>query len=1018
MHLRSIEVKCIISILKYLVCLLVSLSLLSVSLAQDGKVVTGQVTSSVGVSLRGVTVQMKGTNIGTNTDENGRFSINVPNNAVLSFSIVGFHPTEIVVGNQTNLSVQMTEDLASLDEVVVVGYGTQRKTDMTGAVSSISTADFSEQPVTRIDQVLQGRATGVQVTNASGAPGADARIRIRGANSVLGDNNPLYVVDGFVGVDFNTINPNDIESIQVLKDAASTAIYGSRGANGVIIITTKKGSKGKSFNLTYSPSVSRSEIVKRWDVLNAGDYAEIVNQRSADMGLAPVFSDQEVNDYKAHGGTDWQDLVFRKAWGQEHQLTVAGKGEKTSYLISGNYLNDDGIINNSGFKRYMFRSNTNSKLLDNLAIRFNASASRTENKNTQLIHGTSNPVVQALAWAPTTPAYQPDGTFTPLDPTGSVMSNPVALLYDMDNFNFGNFVNLVGGVNYKLPINGLSIDGIYGIDYINRRGQNFTGVTASRGNASAGQSTSENWRLQGTVNLTYARTFNEDHNLNVVAVYETQKLVGSGFNASSGSLQFPSLEFYNLPLAGSYQVGSNYSKETIQSYLGRASYSYKNKYLASVAVRRDGSSKFSSGNKFSIFPTFSLGYNIGKEDFFQNINVLSSLKIRGSWGKTGSQAINPYATLSTYNTNAPVAFNNAGTKSGIQLGNPGNPNLRWETTDQLDLGLEYSFFNERLAFEFDYFSKKTHDLLLNEPLPEYVGGGTLTLNVGEVQNKGFEANVRSIILNSKDLRWNSNLNISLVKNKVLSLGGLAKRMPVASSNNVGAGMSVTNEFMLIPGQSLGSYWGIRYLGTWKKGQEADAAIFHQKPGDSRYEDVDGNEEINTDDYQIIGRGIPTVTGGWNNTISYKAFTINLFFQGVFGIDKMDYTRAAAMSGSGDARQYILSEIKDRYIPGVNENSDIPAFSLSNVTFTQSSRFIEKGDFVRLKNLSLSYDLPKMKLFDVSVFVSGTNLFTITKYKGIDPEANNIGSGIDAAQGIDYGAYPNSRRYTFGVTLGL
>lgn len=999
--------------IRTLYALLLLFFLSGTTFGQQTMTVSGRVTGANDESLGGVSVQVKGGNTGTATDENGNYTIQVPSNVTLVFSFVGYESKEISVGNQPTINVHLEQDLASLGEVMIIGYGTQKKSDLTGAISSISTAEYKEQPVIRVDQVLQGRATGVQVTNASGAPGADARIRIRGANSVLGDNNPLYVVDGFIGVDFNTINPEDIETIQILKDAASTAIYGSRGANGVIIITTKKG-KQKGVSVTYSPRVSQSKIVKRWDVLNAGDYAEIVNKRSDDMGLARIFSEQEVSEFKQKGGTDWQDLVFRTAWGQQHQLSVAGKGDRTSFLISGNYLNNDGIINNSGFKRYMFRSNITTKLVDKLSLRFNASASRTENKNTNLLSGTSNPVVQALAWAPTTPAYTPDGKFTPLDPTGSVMSNPVALIYDHDNIDLGNFVNLVGGLNYQLPVEGLNLDLLYGADYISRLNQSFNGVVASRGNPGASRSSAENWRLQGTAMLTYGREFNGMHRVDAVAVFETQKQIGNSFSASSGGLQFPALGFYNLPLASSYQVGSGFSKETILSYLGRINYAFRDKYLLSIAVRRDGSSKFRAGNKYSTFPTLGIGYNIGKEDFIRDLNVFHSLKIRASWGKTGSQAVRPYATLSTYNTNAPVAFNNSGVTSGIQLGNPGNPNLKWETTDQFDIGIESSFLNGRLSFEFDYFKKNTHDLLLNQALPEYVGGGTLTQNVGEVENKGFELSVRGIIVDSKDWNWTSNFNISRVKNRILSLGGIADR--IGQGTGVGAGMSITNEFMLIPGQSLGSYWGIIYLGTWKKGEEGEAAIYNAKPGDSRYQDTNGDKQVNTDDYQIMGRGIPTVTGGWNNTISYKSFTLNAFFQAVFGIDKLNYTRAAAMSGSGDARQYILSEIKDRYIPGVNETSDIPAFSSTNVVFTQSSRFIESGDYIRLKNLSLSYKIPLQKKWDMSVFVSATNLLTITKYKGIDPESSNIGSWTDTAQGIDYGAYPNSRTYTGGISL--
>lgn len=978
--------------------------------------ITGTVRDGNGTGLPGVTVVLKGTTVGTATDASGNYTLQVPEaSGTLTFSFIGYATKDVPFNGSGVVNVTLQEDAKALDEVVVVGYGTQRKTDVTGALTSISTKEFAEQPVTRVDQVLQGRAAGVQVTNAGGAPGSDARIRIRGANSVLGNNDPLYVVDGFVGADFNMVNPNDIESIQILKDAASTSIYGSRGANGVVIITTKKGTAG-SFRVTYEGQVSTSDVIKEWDVLGASEFAEIANARSAALGTSPIFTPEQLAEINANGGTDWQDLVFRTAWGQQHQLGVSGGGEKTTFLVSANYLNQDGIIENTGFKRYIIRSNVASQLSEKLSVRLNVSGSRLENHNTGLQSGTGNPMVQALAWSPTTPAYDSNGNYTSSDPVGSVATNPAALLYDRANDNQRNILNMIGGVNYKLPVNGLALDLQYAVNYVNGESQSFNGMAASRNNPNANRFSSEQVTLQSTNALSYNTTLNEVHNVNAVAVFETQQFRDNNFSATGNTLKFPSLGYYNLPLAGSYSVGSGFTKWSLLSYLGRVNYSYKDKYLFSASVRRDGSSKFAEDNRYSVFPSLALGYNLSEEDFVKNLNLFSLLKIRGSWGKTGSQAINPYATLSAYNTDAGVAFSNNGITSGIQLGNPGNPNLRWETTEQTDVGVEMGFFGGRLTLEADYFVKNTTDLLLNQALPAYVGGGVQTKNVGEIQNKGFEVTLGAIVLESGDLNWTSNFNLSTVKNEVVSLGGIAPR--IAQGTNVGAGMSTTSEFMLVPGYSLGSYWGIGYLGTWKPDEAEQAIRYNAVPGDSRYEDINDDGKITTDDFQIIGKGIPTTTAGWNNTLTYRAFTLNVFFQGVFGIDKLNYTKAAAMSGSGDARQYILSEIRDRYIPGTNETSDIPAFSSSNVVYTQSSRFIESGDYVRLKNISLAYAIPAT-LFNrgnIRVFASATNLLTITDYTGIDPESSNIGSSTDAAQGIDYGAYPNSKTYTAGLNV--
>lgn len=983
--------------------------------AKTQMTVTGTVTDTGGIPLPGVSIVEKNTTNGVATDFDGNYSIQVSSSsAILVFSYVGMKTTERAVGTDPTLDLQMVEDAEALNEVVIVGYGTQRKQDMTGSVAVVSTKQFEDQPVTRVDQVLQGRAAGVQVTQAGGAPGGESRIRIRGANSVLGNNDPLYVVDGFVGADFNMVNPNDIESIQVLKDAASTSVYGSRGANGVVIISTKKGRKG-SIQVNYELQTSSSSVIKEWDVLNPVDFANVANQRSAALGTSPVYTPEQLQNIGNNGGTDWQDRIFRTSWGQQHQLSVSGGGEKVSFMVSGNYLDQDGIIENTDFKRYGLRSNVSVQATDKLSFSLNVTGTRLENHNTALLSGTSNPVVQALAWAPTTPAYDANGDYTISDPVGSVKINPMALIYDRADDNQRSIANIIGGADYQLPWEGLTAGFKFGINYLNQQGETFNGSVASNNNPSATRSSAEQITLQSTTSLNYKRSFG-NHNIDAVAVFETQKFTDNNFSATGNTLKFPSLGYYNLPLANSYNVGSGYTKWSLLSLLGRVNYSYADKYLISGAVRRDGSSKFSEDNRFSTFPSLALGYVISEEDFLQGSNTISFLKVRGSWGKTGSQAIDPYATFSTYDTNSPVAFNNNGITSGIRLGNPGNANLKWETTAQTDIGIEMGLFNQRISLEADYFIKNTTDLLLNQSLPSYVGGGTQTKNVGEVENRGFDFGLNAVVFDTDSFNWTSNLNVSTVNNEVVSLGGIAPR--IGQGTNVGAGFSTTNEFMLIPGESMGSYWGVKYLGTWKPGEESEASVYNAVPGDSKYEDINDDGFINTDDFQVIGKGIPATTAGWNNTFNYKDFTLNVFFQGVFGIDKLNYTKAAAMSGSGDARQFILSEIKDRYIPGVNETSNIPAFSSTNVIYTQSSRFIESGDYIRLKNVSLTYTFPDtvLKQGNLKLFFSATNLFTITDYTGIDPESSNIGASTDTAQGIDYGAYPNSKTFTAGVNI--
>lgn len=987
------------------------------SQTSSSEVISGQVTDTKGDPLPGISVKIKGSSAGTSTDSSGRFTLrSASRNPEVVFTSITHETKEVRLGNQGNYVVQLQDRQQMLRDVVVVGYGTQRKTDLTGAISSINTKEFDEQPVNRVDQVLQGRAAGVQVTQAGGAPGGESRVRIRGANSVLGNNDPLYVVDGFVGADFNMVNPNDIESIQVLKDAASTSIYGSRGANGVVIITTKKGSR--RFRMTYEGQLSASEVIKKFDVLPAGEFAEIVNARAMGTGTTPPFSQAQIDNFKATGGTNWQDLIYRTGVGHQHQLTLSGGGDKTTFMVSGNFLDQKGIVKNSDFKRYIIRTNLSSQVSERISFRLNTTGMRLRNFNTGLYGNGNTPIVQSVSWAPTTPAYGPDGLPTFVDVTGSVARNPLDLLYDRRIVQDRSSFNAIGGVNYKLPIEGLSLDVQYAINYMNAQNSTLQGQRVSNNNPSASRFSSEQITLQNTNALNYIRTFNKDHNISAVAVFETQQFTDNNFTANASNIRFPNqVGYYNIGPNGASSVASDYQKWNLVSLLGRFNYSYKDKYLLTAAFRRDGSSKFRGDNQFSSFPSIALGWKLSEENFIKNLNIFSNLKLRGSWGKTGSQAIGPYATISRYNTTPVFAFNNSGIVAGIFQGNPGNPNLRWETTIQKDFGVEMGFFNNRLRIEADVFTKNTEDLLLNVSLPSYAGGGSQTRNVGAIQNKGFELAIGATIVDKRTFNWSTNFNVSTVRNKVISLGGLER---LGVGGNVGGGMSTTNEFMLIPGQPLGSYWGLRYVGTYKPDQKDLAALQGRFPGDPHYEDINGDNAITTDDFQIIGRAFPKATGGWNNTFTHKALTLNVFFQGVFGVDKLNYTRAAALSGSGDARQPTLTEIRDYYRPG-NEDSDVPAFSRTYQPYTQSSRFIENGSYIRLKNISLSYNFPLSRTdnsYVLKVFGSATNLLTITDYKGIDPEASNVGASTDAAMGIDYGAYPNSKMYTFGVNLSF
>ena len=985
--------------------------------APADQVVKGLVTDQDGHPLPGVTVQVKGLSRGVTSNPDGKFSISVPGpDAVLILSSIGYDPKEVTVGNNTTLQIILTASASKIAELVVVGYGEQKRGSLTSAISSLSAKDFEAQPVNRIDQVLQGRVAGVQVTNSAGSPGGAVRVRIRGANSINGDNSPLYVVDGFIGAELFAINPDDIENIQVLKDAAATAIYGSRASNGVILVTTKKGSTGH-MKVNFTTRLSSSQVIKKMDLLNAAEFASTVNERADVLGTTKPFTDDQIAGFKRNGGTDWQDEIFRTAPAQEYLLSLSGGNGKTGYFISGNYLDQDGVINNSSYKRYTLRSNINSQLTDKISTFLNITGSYSTAQNVDIpVDGPHSPIAQATIWSPTVPVYNEDGSYVLKDPIGSAFNNPLALTTEQLAVRERMLANAIGGFKFDdIALPGLSLSIQYGANYLEFQDNAFGGKAVGGGEATAGITSNKQTKLQNTNILNYRRTFN-GHSIDATGVVEYSQTVSSYVAAGASKLTYENFLWNNLSQGTGNNPRSGYSKASIFSLVGRVNYGYRDRYLLSAAIRRDGSSKFVGKNKYSYFPSFSAGWVISQENFMQDQQFFSNLKLRASWGFTGSDGVGAYSTFSAYSTKN-ANFNNTTNTTGIALGAIGNPDLKWETTEHQNLGLDVSLLKGRITFSADYFVKNTRDLLLTEKLPIFLGENGITRNVGAVQNKGWEFLLEGDIINHGAVTWNTGVNVSFVKNNVVSTGA----SPIIfdpNNQHIGGGMSPQPEFVVMPGEPLGAIWGLQYLGTWKPGQEAQAAEFGAVPGDARYRDLNSDHLIDANDYGVIGTGMPRTTLGWNNTINYKTFSLNIFFQGMFGFDKLDYNSAAAMYLGGDAREATLRDILDRYIPGRNETSDIPAFSTTNKNFTQSTRFLEKADFLRLKNISLSYTLPKpiLRHAGLKIFVSATNLLTFTNYTGIDPESSS--SSGDFRQGIDYGSYPNSKTITGGVSLNF
>jgi len=708
-------------------------------------------------------------------------------------------------------------------------------------------------------------------------------------------------------------------------------------------------------------------------------------------------------------------MIFRTAGGQEVQMDYSGGTDAVTYFISGNYFDQDGIIINSGFKRYSLRTNIDAKLSEKLRGSLKVNFARRETNNTPGSLNTNSLVAGATAWAPTTPPYDANGKLTLVDPVSSIKTNPIELATN-DAINQSNTFSTNGNFVYQI-IKGLSLDVGFGVDYNNTQGKNFN-QSLQTNQPSASRTSNETIFLQNTNMLTYNRTFNDIHNIIITGVAEYQWQQAESFGVTANVLLFPFLRYNNIVLANSYATTNNYTKSTIGSYIGRVNYNLLNRYLVTASIRSDRSSKFRGKNQTSVFPSVGIGWRISEEEFMQGVPVISNLKLRASWGQTGSQAVNVYGTVTSYNTAANVAATswlNGTLTSGINIGNPGNENLKWETTTQTNVGFDLGLLKDRFTLEADYFLKNTTDLLLSEPLPGYVGGGSIYRNVGAVRNSGFEFNLNARVIERKNFSWNLNFNVSVLHNEVTDLGD---NPFILTSGGAGAGMLTNPEMILKPGYCISSYYGFKSLGIWQVADAELAAKYGNQPGDYRYEDVNGDYAITGSDFQIIGSGMPKKVLGLNSTLRYKNFTLNAFFQSMLDYGKWDFAYAQIMISAADAREYVHRDILNRWSPD-NPTSRVAAFSKTNVPRIQSSEYIESGNYLRLKNLSLQYALPRniLKWGDLTAMVSAQNLFTITKYKGIDPETySNLGSGDQ--RGGDGGAYPGAKTWTFGLALSF
>ena len=995
-----------------------------VLLAQN-QVITGTVTDETNMPLPGVSVYVKGSTSGSVTDTDGKYKINAPADGILAFSFIGMRNTEVAVNGRTTVDVAMESDVSQLEEVVVVGYGTQKKSDVTGSVGSVSTKEIKATPITGMAQAIQGRVAGVQVQQTSNAPGGGVSIRIRGGNSLQGSNEPLYVIDGFPISNESgpTINPNDIESIDILKDASATAIYGSRGANGVVIITTKRGRQGKT-SIQFESYYGVQKVRKKLDMLDATQLATLINEgianNNADTGknAPPAFTDEQIANLGK--GTNWQDEIFRSAPQQNYQLSVSGGDDKNQYLISGNYFNQQGIILGTGYERGAIRLNLDRQLSTKFKLSNSIVITRTggNNVNTDGDGGAGAGVVYgALNFSPTVPVRNDDGTYTIDNRPGAIkISNPVGLAKLTKNQNTGTRIlgNIFG--EYKI-VEGLTAKILIGANINNTKNSQYTPRTVYAGvgsNGSASLSTTQTTDVLNENTLTYQKTFNNIHSVTALLGYTLQKYRSESFGTSAQNFANDVLENNNLGTAQQTNTSnSNITESALRSYIARVNYDYGGRYLVTLTTRVDGSSRFGIGTKNAVFPSGSVAWRISKEQFMSGVPTVSDLKLRVSYGETGNQDIPQYSSLDklgTYNYN----FGNA-LSAGYAPSSIANRGLSWESTKQTDIGIDLGLFTNRITITADAYKKETGSLLYNVPLTATTGFPQSLQNIGKIENKGIELGLNTVNFES-EFKWTTSFNITANRNKIITLGSNVKGD--VPSGQASGHLQLSNSGILRVGEPVGTFFGLVTDGIFQNQEEiAASAQKTAKPGDRRYKDLTPDGTINASDRTILGHAAPNYFFGLTNNFSYKGFDLSVFFQGTQGNSIFNINRFEQESMTGVSNQ--STAVLDRWTP-TNPSNTIPRANSVGQPYQVTSRQIEDGSYIRMKNIQLAYNVPssvleRLKIASARIYVSGQNLVTFTHYSGYDPEVSRFGQD-NPSLGSDYGSYPTAKMYLVGLNL--
>ncbi|MFD1142401.1 SusC/RagA family TonB-linked outer membrane protein [Larkinella insperata] len=1000
------------------------------------KNISGSVKSETGEPLPGVSVVVKNTTRGTSTDGEGNYKLNVPDDATtLVFSFVGYLNQEVNIGSRTTINVQLAPDQKTLNEVVVVGYGVQKKSDLTGAVGTVKAEVLQERPAASLNQGLSGRITGVNVSVNSGRPGGRANIRIRGNTSVSVANNPLYVIDGVIlnasgltngSTPIDYINPNDIASIEVLKDASATAIYGARGANGVILVTTKRGSQTGG-RVTYDTDLSIGVLPRKLELLNSEEFLRVEDiayqnaQKYDPVGWAGgKYKDPKTKRtnpllFDANGkplyDTDWQDEAFQQAFTQNHQLSFSGGNANDSYGVYLGYRNENGLVKESWLKRYSGRFVFDSQLKNWLKVGGSLSYNdQNENQIDPLGAGGIIAMRQVLEALPIIPVKYPNGRWGGNEdyPGMEGGGNPINIL--KERLNYIKTQTLLGNVYANLNLaKGLELRTTVGANIINQRIDLYSGRTLNyisrnqNGIASVTNERHNSWQFENY--LTYNRQFNNIHSFTGLLGLSWQHVDRFTAAASTQNFQDDYFLFNNLGAGSNPQAPSSSAVAYgLNSYFGRVNYGLKDKYLLTLTGRIDGSSKFGSENRYAFFPSAALAWRVAEEDFMKDIPAISNLKVRASYGVTGNSEITAYQALAGMG-NYSVIFGGA-RAIGIGMGRLANPDLRWEKTHQVDAGIELGLFQNRIAVELDVYRKLTTDMLLSAPVPYSSGYETVSKNVGSMENRGIELALNTVNVNAGSFSWNTTFNISYNKNKVIALTG---------GSDIFVGSTVVRE-----GQPVGSFFGFVHQGTWSTSEESEATKYLKRPGDVKYQDVNQDGVINDKDRVIIGKGIPDMFGTFLNTFKYKNFDLTVDLQFMTGNDVLYRSEHSAEDRTGIANSF--KTVLNAWTP---ENQNTPIAQLRPVSAgyntNEDTHRVKDGSFLRGRNLLFAYTFPsqtvsKLKLNRLRAYASVQNFFLSTKYPGYDPEVSTTGNAFD--QGVALYDYPKPRVFMVGLNIGL